>query len=136
MLGFSSMPRVVPLANLLACAVIAAVSCYRPAGAGFEVVRVSETAYLTPDAATAPDGGPEAGGSDRGNAVRKSVMPVNCAKAPAQQPNAGEESGDYPECMLYLYGRLSLDPTKTKRLREKMGREDVCCYSPPQYGRE
>ena len=102
------MPRVVPLANLLACAVIAAVSCYRPAGAGF----------------------------DRGNAVRKSVMPVNCAKAPAQQPNAGEESGDYPECMLYLYGRLSLDPTKTKRLREKMGREDVCCYSPPQYGRE
>lgn len=132
-----SMQRVAPFAHLLVCAAIAAVGCHRPTGAGFEVARLPETVYLTPDAATVADsGGADAGGSGRGNAARKPVMPANCSKAPARQPNDDEASADYPECMMYRNERLYLDPEKTKRVREKMGQEDVCCYSAPQYDRE
>ena len=134
MLGLRPMPKAV--LPLLACAVVVLMGCHRPDGGEFEVVRLPESAYLAHDAAPGVDAGAVEGGSGRGTGARKPVMPANCVKPPAKTPSDDEASSDFPECMQSKNDRMYLDPEKTKRVREKMGDEGVCCYSTPSYGGE
>jgi hypothetical protein len=116
---------------------VLAIACHAATGPGFEVDRLPETAYLTPDAAPPPDGGPREGGAQRDSGALRLVMPSNCVAAPARPPSDDEAASDFPECPNNKGERLYFDGQKTQRVRDKMQRT-VCCYSVPQndYGGE
>lgn len=121
------------LVTVMATVTSMALACRAAEGPRFEVVRLPETAYLTPDAAAPPDAGAREAGSGRGAGTSKPVLPSNCYAAPAKTPSDDEASSDFPDCVQAKSERLYLDPEKTRRTREKMGREDVCCYTAPRY---
>jgi hypothetical protein len=112
---------------LLASAAILAVgfACrgQRPA---FDIVKVPETAYLTPDAAVAPDAGAPDANRREGGTFRPRI-PQLCFAPPSVPPQEEDAADDHPECARYHPVSQIFDGERTTRVREKVGKP-VCCY--------
>jgi hypothetical protein len=113
------------LAPIAVLAVMAA--CRAEEQPGFDIVRVPQTAYLTPDAAVAPDAGAPEAGTREGGAFRPSIPPL-CFVPPPRAPSEDESVGEpYPECAQYRNGSQYFDKDRTDRAREK-AKKPLCCY--------
>jgi hypothetical protein len=106
-------------------AVLIVAACRGQEQPGFDIVRVPQTAYLTPDAAPAPDAGaPDASGRE-GGTFRPSIPPL-CFTPPPKTPTEDEAVEAFPECTQY-HAQQYFDEDRTKRAREK-AQKPLCCY--------
>ena len=113
------------LAPMAVLVIVAA--CRGQEQSGVEIVRVPQTAYLTPDAAVAPDAGGRDAGAREGGAFRPSIPPM-CFLPPPRAPSEDESVGDpYAECARYRNGSQYFDESRTERAREK-AKKPLCCY--------
>jgi hypothetical protein len=103
--------------------IVAAVAGCHGDDPGFDVVRVPQTAYATPDG----------GGLDASDAAHVATRDggrepaVVCIPELEEEGNTDDVSEDFPKCLLKHETR-TFDSRATTRHRKKDDESEVCCY--------